>query len=67
VPSTTRRQVLRQVLRHALRHVLRLTGTAAMAPLASRATWAQGSGDIWPTKPIRLIVPLVKAAGIKVN
>jgi hypothetical protein len=63
VPSTTRRQVLRQVLRHALR----LTGTAAVASLPSGATWARGSGDIWPTKPIRLIVPLVNAAGIKVN
>jgi tripartite-type tricarboxylate transporter receptor subunit TctC len=46
VPSTTRR------------HILRLAGTAAVAPLASRATWAQGSGETWPSKPIRLIVPL---------
>jgi hypothetical protein len=55
VPSTTRR------------HFLRLAGTAAVAPLAPRATWTRGSGDIRPTNPIRLIVPLVKAAGIKVN
>src|SRR5262249_13389316 len=29
-----------------------------MASFAPQATWAQGSGESWPTKPIRVIVPL---------
>jgi tripartite-type tricarboxylate transporter receptor subunit TctC len=46
VTSTSRRQFLR------------LCGAAAVAPALAHPAWAQGSGESWPTKPIRVIVPL---------
>jgi tripartite-type tricarboxylate transporter receptor subunit TctC len=44
------------------RRFLTLSGAAATAPLLVRSAWAQASAQSsaqsWPTKPIRLIVPL---------
>jgi tripartite-type tricarboxylate transporter receptor subunit TctC len=40
------------------RRFLTLSGAAATAPLLGRSAWAQASAQSWPTKPIRLIVPL---------
>jgi tripartite-type tricarboxylate transporter receptor subunit TctC len=63
----TRRQVLRrQVLR---RQALHLTAAALAAPallrLISMPAWAE-SAQAWPTKPIRLIVPLTAGSATDV-